>query len=160
LNLRLLAEAYCETNRELPSDLARSEFFPLFWARKTGNFESQQEILLAEKIVCTFAEKMISTDRAELNESRFSQQLDNELLATPVYEKIFRSGLLRRVERAGDVYVTFPFEQLRSFIFTSKARRWHDIDSDEQMIKEIRDAFKTRYGRDALLFYLPKFSPN
>jgi hypothetical protein len=155
LMLRLVSEIYTNTLSPIPSQLSNINVFNLYWERKMGEIISRQEKNGAAKILGVAAKLMIEADKTELSESEFYGQLDQQRMTNHLYDKLIRLGMLVLHEKPEISLISFPFEKIRSYVFTIKTREWQEkFRNKKKMSSEVRDAMATRLGRDAVLFYL------
>lgn len=151
--LRLISETYENSSEPIPPDLSNLKIFDHYWKRKMGDFQHQQQLIL-DKILACVSELMVYQDKTELQESEVFQHLDSILATSNSYADIIRYGfLIKRTRIDGVTTLAFPFDKLRSYVYTRKARAWQGITSGQGIADELGIIRNTRLGLEVLIFY-------
>jgi len=151
LSLRLLAETYANSGREIPKEMTYSGVFDKDWDRRTGALPPDDRTRGID-ILCQSAEMMIVNGTRYVAEQDLLRRLPQG--SDPAYHSVLGVGLLQRSPDAqGYPQISFPFEKMRSYTYTVRSRRWPARDPSE-MVQELRLAMASRAGREAVHFYL------
>ena len=133
LMLRLVAEVFTEQSN-LPSKISSKKLFDKYWERKLGRVSSR---VSSELILSTLAKLQVEKNARQIPVGILGQEIGIHQLDEKAYQELVRSGLLRQYkDNKGVRKLSFGFEKLRSYAYTTISQTWTS-KSNPEIAREI-----------------------
>ena len=151
LMMRLVAEACQNGNLRLLSSFSNIEIFDRYLQNRLRVFESSGQSIGKDILTKIAILSIGSGDRFIDLSTLKAAMLWTDNVGETFYDLI-RINLIRLVERDSREIVTFSFERIRAFVYTTVAKRWQSELAD-RTVEDIQSIRNYELGLETIEFY-------
>ena len=151
LMLRFVAQAYRGSELRLSQSFSNIEIFQKYLDNRLGQIHRTRQSL-AKRILNKIASMSIKKGHRLVDVDALDKEMRWTDYARDTFYELSRLNFLRLAEDGGREKVTFSFERIRAYIYTTVVNQWHASDAPVTLA-EIQRMSKNHLGLETIEFY-------